>query len=664
MMITTKSNATFAVLICGVALLVMAMDTIFVCGFIVQNNGDGSNDNAISITTAATGARVPALPTHFHTTVYFPEYPKLMRLIDDNDNNQGFLASDPFEVPLPEDAVANALPSDVEGRLAKNPQFRVKLYPYNRNRDNSAGVGVHLQLYEEGPDGSSPQHQHYFDTTFSIRLQGRQPVAKERFDLEWKAGARFVPESAAGTGTAGLVKNEYGSILLPTGQLAAFMGHRQGRTESNDITVHWHTDDTDSTRQQQLAVEVDLVIHDAGTMAGASAAANAAATVAADGGDIDPLWKVTVDSLRMRDARWARSPSSNATSLPPSAVAGRHREKRLRVGSTVLPLLEVEANENNQFDMDRRLKLLIASFFSGTMLGGDSRNAPSFLRSPAHNNMFDKGVYPGIEYQILRIIENKSGDADTEEEERDLFFDQAGVDYVVQPTCWLPPGMERQWPARINEKEIPNLITSLQYNVMTAIGALSASASILSFFFALSLLTSLFFIPSCSMDPTLQVGDVLLVEKMTPRLPSVINKYKKGDVVLFKPPPELQEIVALNGGHLTDRDLFVKRVAALPGDHVRVNPSGSVLINGQVPAERRDLCKEEPLRLIERYIEPGEKVVEPGHVLLMGDCSSVSVDGRVWGSIDTDYIVGRPMVRTWPTTRMTTRIPDLPKTSN
>jgi len=661
-----KSSTTLAIFICGVSLLTMTMDQ-GVCGFIVQHNGDGTNEHKIATVTAATEA--VALPTHFHTTVYFPEYPKLMRLIDDNDNNQGFLASEPFEVPLltlPTDAAANALTGDGGSRLGKNPRFRVKLYPYNMDKDNSAGVGVHLQLFEEGPENFA-QQQHYFDTTFSIRLRGRQTAPEERFDLEWKAGARFVPERA-GTGAAGLVKNEYGSILLPDGRLAAFMGHLQGQSEPHEIMIDRRDDGVgDKRRHQKLAVEVDLVIHDTGTMSGASVVADTAATVAADGGDIDPLWKVTVDSLRMRDARWARPPSSgssSAASLPPSTAAGRNREKRLRVGSTVLPLLEVEANKTNQFDMDRFLKLLIASFFSGTMLGGDSRNAPSFLRSATHNNMFEKGVYPGIEYQILRIIENKGNDADTEEEERDLFFDQAGVDYVVQPICALPPGMERQWPTRINEKEIPNLITSLQYNVMTAIGALSASASILTFFFTLSLLTSLFFIPSCSMDPTLKVGDVLLVEKMTPRLPAVINQYKKGDVVLFKPPPELQEIVVLNGGRLTGRDLFVKRVAALPGDRVRVNPSGSVLINGEVPAERRDLCKEEPLGLIEKYIEPGEQVVESGHVLLMGDCSSVSVDGRVWGSIDTDYIVGRPMVRTWPTTRMTTRIPDLPKTSN
>jgi len=244
--------------------------------------------------------------------------------------------------------------------------------------------------------------------------------------------------------------------------------------------------------------------------------------------------------------------------------------------------------------------------------------------------------------------------------EEDLFFDAEGVDYELKPVCALPPSMERQWPVRINERQIPNLISTLQYNVITAIGAFSASASILVFFFLLSLATSLFFIPSRSMDPTLQVGDVLLVEKISPRLPTPLNRYEVGDVVLFKPPDALREIVALNGGKLTDRDLFVKRVAAVPGDTVTVDKSGSVLVNHKPTGVRRDLCDAEPTKLIERYIEPGDSIVEKDHVLLLGDCGAVSVDGRVWGTIKTSNIVGRPMVRTWPTSRMST-IPSLPK---
>merc|ERR1712238_148661 len=78
----------------------------------------------------------------------------------------------------------------------------------------------------------------------------------------------------------------------------------------------------------------------------------------------------------------------------------------------------------------------------------------------------------------------------------------------------------------------------------------------------------------------------------------------------------------------------------------------------------RNLCGAEPLGLIKRYIKPGITVVPAGNVLLLGDCSSVSVDGRVWGTLNTKEIVGRPLVRTWPPSRAGTKIADLPTTTS
>merc|ERR1712238_473974 len=78
----------------------------------------------------------------------------------------------------------------------------------------------------------------------------------------------------------------------------------------------------------------------------------------------------------------------------------------------------------------------------------------------------------------------------------------------------------------------------------------------------------------------------------------------------------------------------------------------------------RNLCGAEPLGLIKRYIKPGITVVPAGNVLLLGDCSSVSVDGRVWGTLNTKEIVGRPVVRTWPPSRAGTKIADLPTTTS
>ena len=152
--------------------------------------------------------------------------------------------------------------------------------------------------------------------------------------------------------------------------------------------------------------------------------------------------------------------------------------------------------------------------------------------------------------------------------------------------------------------------------------------------------------------PTLQVGDVLLVEKVTPRLSNNYNN-KVGDMVLFAPPPRLREIVSSSGGkQLSDRDLFVKRIAARPGDVVTVDPTGAVQINDATPPFGRDLCDTEPLKLIERYIQPVEsQSVGKGKVFVLGDCGSVSVDSRVWGSLDTTNIKGKPIIRIWPLLR-------------
>lgn len=162
------------------------------------------------------------------------------------------------------------------------------------------------------------------------------------------------------------------------------------------------------------------------------------------------------------------------------------------------------------------------------------------------------------------------------------------------------------------------------------------------------------------MDPTLQVGDVLLVEKVTPRI--LGGNKRIGDVVLFSPPTRLREIVSSSGGRITDRDLFVKRIAAGPGDTVSVDPSGAVKVNNVPTAERRDLCGAEPLRLIEKYIQPGSFTVQDQQVVVLGDCSSVSIDSRVWGPLTADEIVGRPLFRIWPLERMGP-VPSLPSLS-
>jgi signal peptidase I len=265
---------------------------------------------------------------------------------------------------------------------------------------------------------------------------------------------------------------------------------------------------------------------------------------------------------------------------------------------------------------------------------------PILQKLRQRDQMFEEGAYPGVEYRILRIF-SKDG--------YEVFGSEPGAEYELKPIYPLVDQLERQWPVRVKEGTIPKLLTPNMYNTLSALGSLFTAVFGLFVTFVVSQLVSIFFIPSRSMDPTLQVGDVLVVEKISPRIRKGNNH--KGDVVLFHPPSRLQQVVAGSGGRVTNRDLFVKRVAAEPGDIVKVDASGNVKINGQLPKDRRDRCEAEPLKLIENYVKVGETTVGKREVFVLGDCSSVSVDSRVWGSLSTDDIVGKPLFRAWPLDR-------------
>jgi signal peptidase I len=279
---------------------------------------------------------------------------------------------------------------------------------------------------------------------------------------------------------------------------------------------------------------------------------------------------------------------------------------------------------------------------------------PVLLQLSQRPRMFQLGAYPGVEYRIMRILHPETGE--------DVFTSMPGADYELKPIYPLVPALERSWPIRVNERELPRIYTMTMYNTISALGSLFTAVTGLTTAFLISQLVSLFFIPSKSMDPTLRVGDVLLVEKVTPRVFKNFanNNNNIGDVILFHPNNKLQDIVKANGGRISDRDLFVKRIAAGPGDSVSVDSTGRVAVNGVATSGRRDLCDEEPLRLIQRYIQPMDnQEIANDQVFVMGDCSSVSVDSRVWGPLQKDDIVGKPLLRIWPLERWGT-VPNLP----
>ncbi len=138
------------------------------------------------------------------------------------------------------------------------------------------------------------------------------------------------------------------------------------------------------------------------------------------------------------------------------------------------------------------------------------------------------------------------------------------------------------------------------------------------------------FIPSESMLPTLEVGDRLIVEKISYRL----HAPERGDIVVFDPPPR---------SGFERGNAFIKRVVALPGETVAVR-EGKVFINDQP--------------LPEQYLmEPPTYEMEPltlaaGNVFVMGDNRNNSADSHVWGALPISNIIGRSAVRFWPPVRI------------
>ena len=133
--------------------------------------------------------------------------------------------------------------------------------------------------------------------------------------------------------------------------------------------------------------------------------------------------------------------------------------------------------------------------------------------------------------------------------------------------------------------------------------------------------------------------------------------------MLFSPPPPLSERLAAAGGRLGARDLFVKRVVAVGGDSVRLLPGGIVSVNGEPRARPPRACPlegnddeaslaESARRSAMMTLSTEGRLVPDGSLFVLGDCAERSVDSRVWGPLESNYVVGEPVLRLWPPDRM------------
>ena len=146
----------------------------------------------------------------------------------------------------------------------------------------------------------------------------------------------------------------------------------------------------------------------------------------------------------------------------------------------------------------------------------------------------------------------------------------------------------------------------------------------------------MFYIPSGSMLPTLQIGDRIVVDKLSYRIHGV----HRGDIVVFRRPP-------LEHADYSD---LVKRVIGLPGDTIGTL-DGRITINGK-PLDEPWLPVPMPVTspspLPEGFSLNHPYTVPPGMYYVMGDNRTDSEDSRYFGPISGSLIVGKMAFTAWP----------------
>ena len=157
-----------------------------------------------------------------------------------------------------------------------------------------------------------------------------------------------------------------------------------------------------------------------------------------------------------------------------------------------------------------------------------------------------------------------------------------------------------------------------------------------------------FYIPSESMESTLQVKDRILVNKLSYKLHDV----HRGDIVVFEKPP----------GETSKINDLIKRVVALPGETIEQQGNDIYIDLGSGPQkltesyikDRQDIGQ--PIGWVQGCAnlstETNKCTIPAGHVWVMGDNRGHSHDSRVFGPIDEDLIVGRAFVKVWPLNKL------------
>jgi signal peptidase I len=138
-----------------------------------------------------------------------------------------------------------------------------------------------------------------------------------------------------------------------------------------------------------------------------------------------------------------------------------------------------------------------------------------------------------------------------------------------------------------------------------------------------------FYIPSGSMEPTLNIGDRILVFKLAYDFVSPAI----GDVIVFRAPPS---------EHCGDPSIvdLVKRIVGVPGDRISS-------IGNEILIDWKPLVQDWP-HVVDLLTPITPQTIPANDYFVMGDNHPASCDSRVWGYVPRSDIIGKVVLKIWP----------------
>jgi signal peptidase I len=138
-----------------------------------------------------------------------------------------------------------------------------------------------------------------------------------------------------------------------------------------------------------------------------------------------------------------------------------------------------------------------------------------------------------------------------------------------------------------------------------------------------------FWIPSSSMEPTLDIQDRIIVNKVTYHF----REPRRQEVVVFRE-------VAPEGSPKRD---IIKRVMGLSGEVLQVK-DGVIFIDGKKVLESHPMHND--------FADFGPVAIPEDHYFVMGDNRPASADSRFWGFLPKENLIGPAILRIWPISKL------------